>query len=220
MNRFLELVSDIVPSLPARGTLRIVDFGCGKSYLTFALHHLLTRVHEREVELVGLDLKRDVIELCAGLAERLGVTGLRFQVGDVQGFDASENVNLVVSLHACDTATDAALAQAVSWGAEVILAVPCCHKEAYGQIRSDVLQPLLRHGLAKERFAALLTDTLRAQLLEPPGTARSSSSLSTSSQHTEAGSSAPCEVAQPARRPEGLYENLRDSVRLDPHLNG
>ena len=218
VNRFLELVSDIVPSLPARGTLRIVDFGCGKSYLTFALHHLLTRVHAREVELVGLDLKRDVIESCTGLADRLGVAGLRFQVGDIESFDAAENVNLVVSLHACDTATDAALAQALSWDAEVILAVPCCHKEAYGQIRSDVLQPLLRHGLAKDRFAALLTDTLRAQLLELAGY-RTQLVEFVDLEHT------PKNVLIRAVRgrragPEarGLYESLRDSFGLDPAL--
>ncbi len=117
VNRFLELVDDVVPGLPADGTLRIVDFGCGKSYLTFALHHLLTAVRGREVELVGLDLKEDVIATCSALAERLGSPGLRFERGEIAGFDAAGPVDLVVSLHACDTATDEALAQAVRWEA-------------------------------------------------------------------------------------------------------
>ena len=169
VNRFLELVDDVVPSLQPDGTLRVVDFGCGKSYLTFAIHHLLTRLRGREVEIVGLDLKADVIEACASLAARSGAEGLRFQQGDIGTFDAEEKVDLVVSLHACDTATDEALAQAIRWEADVILAVPCCQKEAYRQIRSTLLAPLLRHGLAKERFAALVTDTLRAHLLELHG---------------------------------------------------
>ena len=149
---------------------------CGSSisaaasrYLTFAIHHLLTVLRGRDVELVGLDLKEDVIAACSALAERSGAAGLRFERGDIAGFDAGGDVDLVVSLHACDTATDEALAQAVRWGADAILAVPCCQKEAYRQLESSLLAPLLRHGLAKERFAALVTDALRAQLLELAG---------------------------------------------------
>jgi len=125
VNRFLELVEDVLPVLPS-GPLRVVDFGSGKSYLTFALHHLLTVVHDREVEIVGLDLKADVVEHCEALARRLGAAGLRFEVGDIAGYAALAGVDLVVSLHACDTATDAALDRAVQAGAPVILAVPCC----------------------------------------------------------------------------------------------
>ena len=169
VNRFLELVDDVVPSLRPDGTLRVVDFGCGKSYLTFAIHHLLTELRGRSVEIVGLDLKEDVIAACASFAERSGAAGLRFERGDIASFEAEEGVDLVVSLHACDTATDEALAQAVRWQADAILAVPCCQKEAYRQLESELLAPLLRHGLAKERFAALVTDTLRAQLLELAG---------------------------------------------------
>ncbi len=169
VNRFLELVDDVVPSLRATGPLRIVDFGCGKSYLTFALHHLLTVLRGREVELVGLDLKDDVIAACSDLANRSGAAGLRFERGEIAGYAAAGKVDLVVSLHACDTATDEALAQAVRWDASAILAVPCCHKEAYGQIGNELLRPLLRHGLAKDRFASLATDSLRAQLLELAG---------------------------------------------------
>ena len=169
VNRFLELVDDVVPALRADDPLRVVDFGCGKSYLTFALHHLLTELHGREVELVGLDLKEDVIEACSALARGSDARGLRFERGEIAGFDPGGKVDLVVCLHACDTATDEALAQAVRWEADAILAVPCCQKEAYHQLSSPLLQPLLRHGLAKERLASLVTDTLRAQLLELAG---------------------------------------------------
>jgi SAM-dependent methyltransferase len=165
VNRFLELVDDIVPQLPPSGTLRVVDFGSGKSYLTFALHHLLRRVHGRDVELVGLDLKEDVVARCSALAERLGSEGLRFEVGDIHGYRGVTGADLVVSLHACDTATDAALERAVRWDASVILAVPCCQHELLRQIESEALAPLLRHGVLRERFAAEVTDAARAQLL-------------------------------------------------------
>ena len=218
VNRFLELVDDVVPALPSHGTLRIVDFGCGKSYLTFALHHLLTEVHAREVEIVGLDLKPDVIEACTALAERSGAAGLSFQLGEIAGFDAEAEVDLVVSLHACDTATDEALAKAVRWNVHAILAVPCCQKEAYRQIRSDLLAPLLRHGLAKERLATLLTDTLRAQLLELAGY-RTQLVEFIELEHT------PKNVlirAVRGRRPgpdaRRSYEDLRDSFGLEPTL--
>jgi SAM-dependent methyltransferase len=218
VNRFLELVDDVVPSLPTAGTLRVVDFGCGKSYLTFALHHLLTVLRGREVEIVGLDLKQDVIEACSALAERAGATGLRFERGEIAGFDAGGKVDLVVSLHACDTATDEALAQAVRWEASVILAVPCCQKEAYGQIRSDRLAPLLRHGLAKERFAALATDALRAQLLELAGY-RTQLVEFVELEHT-AKNVLIRAVRGRAAGPEArrAYEELRDSLGLDPAL--
>jgi SAM-dependent methyltransferase len=169
VNRFLELVDDVLPALPADGTLRVVDFGSGKSYLTFALHHLLRVVCGRDVEIVGLDLKEDVIARCSALAERLGAEGLSFRVGDIASADDIERAELVVSLHACDTATDHALAQAVRWHADAILAVPCCQHELLGQIDNATLAPLLRHGLLRERFAADLTDAVRALLLGAAG---------------------------------------------------
>jgi SAM-dependent methyltransferase len=165
VNRFLELVEDVLPALPQDGALRVVDFGSGRSYLTFALHHLLTARHGRDVELLGLDLKADVVAECSALARRLGAEGLRFAVGDIASFDAPGGADLVVSLHACDTATDAALARAVEWEAEVILAVPCCQHELLPQLDSATLAPLLRHGILRERFAAEVTDAARAQLL-------------------------------------------------------
>ena len=218
VNRFLELVDDVVPSLRPEGTLRVVDFGCGKSYLTFAIHHLLTVLRGREVELVGLDLKEDVIAACSALAERSGAVGLRFERGDIASFDAGDDVDLVVSLHACDTATDEALAQAVRWGADAILAVPCCQKEAYRQLESSLLAPLLRHGLAKERFAALVTDVLRAQLLELAGYRAQLVEL-VALEHTAKNVLIRAVKGRPAgadvRR---AYEELRDSLGLEPAL--
>ena len=143
-----------------------VDFGCGKSYLTFALHYLLTELRGREVEIIGLDLKAEVVRDCQRIAERLGCRGLRFEVGDIAGYATAGPVDMSVSLHACDTATDAAIAQAVRWQVKVILAVPCCQHEVFGLLPDETLPGLLRHGVVKERFAALATDALRAALLE------------------------------------------------------
>lgn len=168
VNRFLELVGDVLDDLPA-GDLRVVDFGSGRSYLTFALHHLLTEVHGRDVEVVGLDLKEGVVTECNALARRLGIAGLRFEVGDIAGYDGVEEADLVVSLHACDTATDAALDRAVRAEASVILAVPCCQHELQPQLESRELDPLLRFGILRERFAAEVTDAVRALLLGAVG---------------------------------------------------
>jgi SAM-dependent methyltransferase len=218
VNRFLELVDDVVPSLRPEGTLRVVDFGCGKSYLTFAIHHLLTVLRGREVELVGLDLKEDVIAACSAFAERSGAAGLRFERGDIASFDAGKEVDLVVSLHACDTATDEALAQAVRWEADAILAVPCCQKEAYRQLENSLLAPLLRHGLAKERFAALVTDVLRAQLLELAGYRAQLVEL-VALEHTAKNVLIRAVRGKPASADaRRAYEELRDSLGLAPAL--
>jgi hypothetical protein len=167
VNRFVELVDDVVPSLPA-GRLRVVDFGSGRAYLTFALHDLLTRVHGREVDVLGLDVKPNVVAECEELARRLGTEGLRFEVGDIAEADLTD-VDLVVSLHACDTATDVALDRAIRAGAEVILSVPCCQHELLGQLENETLRPLLRYGTLRERFVAEVTDAARARLLELAG---------------------------------------------------
>ena len=167
VNRFVELIEDVVPSLPT-GDLRVVDFGSGRAYLTFALHDLLVRRHGRAVDLLGLDVKEDVVAECEALARRLGADGLRFEVGDIAHADL-EGVDLVVSLHACDTATDAALDRAVRAEASVILAVPCCQHELLGQLGNETLRPLLRHGTLRERFVAEVTDAARARLLELAG---------------------------------------------------
>ncbi|MFB9331016.1 SAM-dependent methyltransferase [Paenibacillus aurantiacus] len=169
INRFLEMVSDVLPELPTDREIKIVDFGCGKSYLTFALYHLLAIEQQRPISVIGLDLKEDVIAFCTELAEKLGYDRLKFQVGDIADFNELSKADMVVTLHACDTATDAALAKAVGWGASVILSVPCCQHELFKQVKNDTLAPLLSHGLLKERFSALATDAVRAQLLEVIG---------------------------------------------------
>lgn len=168
VNRFLELVEDVLDEIPGGG-LRVVDFGSGRSYLTFALHHLLTAVHGREAEIVGLDLKESVVAECNDLTRRLGIEGLRFEVGDIAGYAGAEHADLVVSLHACDTATDAALDRAVRVRASVILAVPCCQHELQPQLESRELAPLLRFGILRERFAAEVTDAVRTLLLGAVG---------------------------------------------------
>lgn len=166
INRFLEMVQDVMPHLPADRPLTIVDFGCGKSYLTFALYHYLSVEQRRELKVVGLDLKADVIEHCSALAEKLKYNNLRFLVGDIADYDELSKVDMVVTLHACDTATDAALEKAVRWDASVILSVPCCQHELFAQVRNEVMEPLLSHGILKERFSALATDGIRAKLLD------------------------------------------------------
>lgn len=168
INRYLEIIADSMTGLTAN-PIRIIDFGCGKSYLTFALYHYLTVILGKEVQVVGLDLKADVIAFCQDLADKLGYTNLKFQVGDIGKYTTNQPVDMVVSLHACNTATDAALDKAIGWGAKVILAVPCCHHEAYTQIANEDLAPIFKHGILKERIAALMTDGLRAQMLEACG---------------------------------------------------
>ena len=169
INRYLEFINDILPSLPAEGTLRIVDFGCGKSYLTFALHHFLTQAHHRSVHLTGLDLKDDVIAHCSEIAKKLNCVGLEFRAGDIASYQPEGPVHLAISLHACDTATDDALAAAIAWNCRVILAVPCCQHEVQQNMRADAVPGLTEFGLFRERFASLATDALRAQFLEAAG---------------------------------------------------
>ncbi|WP_379131459.1 class I SAM-dependent methyltransferase [Paenibacillus sp. sgz500958] len=169
INRFLEMVEDVLMDLPAGRPITIVDFGCGKSYLTFALYHYLAVREKREINVVGLDLKADVIEHCSLLASKLQYNNLRFLVGDIAEYNELEKVDMVVTLHACDTATDAALEKAVRWGASVILSVPCCQHELFAQIDNEVMNPLLSHGILKERFSALATDAMRAKLLDLMG---------------------------------------------------
>jgi SAM-dependent methyltransferase len=163
------MIDDVTPHLSREKRLKIIDFGCGKSYLTFALYHYLVFMQKLNVQMIGLDLKKDVIESCTALAVKLGYEHLQFRVGDINDYSETEKVDMVVTLHACDTATDAALEKAVRWNAEVILSVPCCQHELYGQVANEALIPMLQHGIIKERFAALATDSLRAQLLDLVG---------------------------------------------------
>ncbi len=169
INRFLEFVKDVLPELPKDRPVKIIDFGCGKSYLTFAVYYYLHIMNGRDVEMIGLDLKKDVIAHCNRMAEKYEYTSLHFLEGDISTYDGADSADMVITLHACDVATDFALDKAVHWNAKVILSVPCCQHELNAQIENDVLEPLLKYGILKERFAALLTDALRANLLEQNG---------------------------------------------------
>lgn len=169
INRYLEFVEDILPTLEKEKTIHIIDFGCGKSYLTFALYYYLHELKGLNTRITGLDLKADVIEKCNYLAENYGYDKLRFYQGDIRTFEGADQVDMVVSLHACDTATDYAIKKAVDWNAKVLFAVPCCQHEVNGQIQSGLLSPVLKYGLLKERLSAILTDAVRANLLEEAG---------------------------------------------------
>ncbi|MDE6516434.1 MAG: SAM-dependent methyltransferase, partial [Acetatifactor sp.] len=164
-----EFIEDILDQLPGEGAIHVVDFGCGKSYLTFAMYYYLHVMQGRDIHITGLDLKADVIRHCNELAAKCGYEQLQFQVGDISTYEGTQRVDMVVSLHACDTATDYALEKAVSWGARVILAVPCCQHEVNRQIHCRELEPVLRYGVIRERMSALITDALRAGLLEQQG---------------------------------------------------
>lgn len=173
INRFLEFIDDILPTLSKGEKIHIIDFGCGKSYLTFAIYYYMKERKGLDIEITGLDLKTEVIGKCNRLAEKYGYKELRFLQGDIGSYGGTgtgqPKADMVVTLHACDTATDYALAKAVKWGARVILSVPCCQHEVNKQIDSEKLNPLLKYGLLKERAAALVTDAVRANLLEENG---------------------------------------------------
>lgn len=170
INRYLEIVDDVMDYLPKtkEKPLKIIDFGCGKSYLTFGLYHYLKLIKGYNVEIIGLDLKEDVIHFCNQTARDLGYDQLTFLLGDIADY-TSDHADMVVTLHACDTATDYALINAVKWKSKVILSVPCCQHELFSQIKNDIHQPMYKHGLLKDRFTELLTDGLRGLKLEASG---------------------------------------------------
>lgn len=168
IQRFLEMVDDLVKTRPEKH-LKVVDFGCGKSYLTFLLYYYLTEIRHLEIEMLGLDLKEDVIRCCNETAKRYGYKGLRFETGDIHGFASQSGVDMVITLHACDTATDFALQNAVQCGASMIFSVPCCQHELNGQIQSGEFSILTRYGIVQERTAALMTDAIRANYLITKG---------------------------------------------------
>ena len=169
INRFLEFIEDILPQLAKDREVTILDFGCGKSYLTFAMYYYLHELKNYDVRIIGLDLKTDVIRHCNQLSEKYGYEKLRFLEGNIADYTGVDEVDMVVTLHACDTATDFALDKAVGWNAKVILSVPCCQHELNGQMKNETLEPLMKYGLIKERMAALVTDALRAEYLENCG---------------------------------------------------
>lgn len=169
INRYLEFIADVLDNLPQDELIQIVDFGCGKSYLTFATHHYLTSVARRAVSIHGLDRRHDVVDSCCRIVNALNLQGIQFEHGDIADFDPTGQVHLAISLHACDTATDDALAQAVLWKTEVILAVPCCQHELNSAIKGSQIPLLAQHGILQERFCSMATDSIRAALLEQVG---------------------------------------------------
>lgn len=169
INRFLEFVEDILPSLPKDREVTILDFGCGKSYLTFALYHYLHTVKQYDIRIVGLDLKKDVIARCNRLAVSYGYEKLEFLCGDIADYTGMNRVDMVVTLHACDTATDYALYKSILWNASVVLSVPCCQHEWNRQMDCDPLTPFVKYGIVKERMSALMTDAFRANVMEACG---------------------------------------------------
>jgi hypothetical protein len=180
INRFVEMIDDIITNFDETGTqddsdtssnrtLHIIDFGSGKSYLTFALYHYLVYIKKRQVKITGLDLKAEVIADCNQLKNQLGYADLSFKVGDINDYVTEEPISMVISLHACNTATDAALKKAVLWDAKVIMSVPCCHAEFNQQIGKDNFYGLIEHGIIKERVSALMTDAFRSKWLEAMG---------------------------------------------------
>lgn len=201
INRFLEFIDDILPEVlklkktqsensengnsenahSGDDVIRIVDFGSGKSYLTFAVHYFLTEIKNLKAEIVGLDLKKDVIDYCAGIAERLNLENISFSVGNISDYKNEKSPDIIITLHACDTATDFAIDYAVKNNAKAILSVPCCQHEINRQLDEnlkkwkksssvpELFAPILKYGIAKERFSAVLTDVLRCEFLEDFG---------------------------------------------------
>ncbi|MDE6664353.1 MAG: SAM-dependent methyltransferase [Lachnospiraceae bacterium] len=169
INRFLEFIEDVLPALPKDREVQIVDFGCGKSYLTFAIYYYLHELMGLDVAITGLDLKEDVISHCNELSGKYGYEKLKFIRGDIAEYEGLTQADMVVTLHACDTATDYALEKAVKWQSKVILSVPCCQHEVNKQIDCEQMQSLLQYGIIKERMSALITDALRANLLKAEG---------------------------------------------------
>lgn len=168
INRFLEYIEDVLPQLDRDKELTILDFGCGKSYLTFAMYYYMKELRGYNIKVLGMDLKEDVITECNRLSKKYGYDNLSFVAGDIADYEG-DTVDMVVTLHACDTATDYALFNAVTRGAKVILSVPCCQHELNKQINNEILKPILKYGIVKERMAALITDALRADILETMG---------------------------------------------------
>ena len=169
INKYLEFIKQATTQLDSNKQITILDFGSGKSYLTFSTYYYLTEVLKMNVKIIGIDLKKEVIENCNNIAKKLNFTNLSFIYGDVIDYENKDEIDMVISLHACNTATDIAILKALGWKAKVFFAVPCCQKEVNGQLSSDFLPFMLKHGIVKEKFSTLLTDSVRSEVLEAFG---------------------------------------------------
>ena len=224
INRYLEIVEDVFPYLPdgKEKPIKIIDFGCGKAYLTFAIYYYLKIKKQRNVEIIGLDLKKDVIAFCNKVAQDLNYDELKFLMGDIADY-TNDEADMVVTLHACDTATDYALINAVSWNTKVILSVPCCQHELFNQIKNDVHQPMLKHGILKDRLTEYLTDGLRGLKLESKGYEVAMIEF-TSLEHTARNimiKAIKTGVRDSKKMDEAQrqYETLRDFYRVNPTID-
>ncbi|MCQ2550683.1 MAG: SAM-dependent methyltransferase [Clostridia bacterium] len=222
INRYLEIIEDVFPYLPTDRTIKIIDFGCGKAYLTFAVYYYLKVLKGKDVEIVGLDLKEDVIDFCNGVAEDLGYQGLTFLKGDIVDY-TEDNADMVITLHACDTATDYALINAVSWNTKVILSVPCCQHELFKQIKEPTHECILKYGILKDRLTEYLTDGLRALKLESKGYQTSMIEF-TSLEHTQRNILIKAIKSRSITDPKSVkalmdYENLRDFYHIKPTID-
>ena len=218
INKYLELLKSSVDTLPTDRPLKIVDFGCCKAYLTFALYYYIVKILGREAYITGLDLKEDVIDYCNKVAKELNYETLEFQKGDIKNYSRTQDVDMVIMLHACDNATDEGIVQSIKFNAKIIIAVPCCQHEFFPQIKNDSLKPMLAHGIIKERLSALVTDSLRAQILKAVGFEVSVMEF-IETEHT------PKNIAIKAVRKGGFnksaydeYTSFRDNFSLNPYI--